>query len=66
MKATLEFNLPEDEDRFKIACRSLDYFSALIDIRNAIREHEKYDLDIKLMLTRIKDSLDSVGLDDIS
>jgi hypothetical protein len=43
MKATLEFNLPEDEERFNVASKAVDLYLALLDIHNEIRSHWKYE-----------------------
>lgn len=43
MKATLEFNMPEDQINFKHATKGFDYYLALNDIDNYIRNYLKYD-----------------------
>ena len=65
MKSILEFNLPEDENQFKLAIRGADYFSALWDIKNQIRNHNKYDVPAKEILDRIEEILYDVYLDEI-
>lgn len=65
MKAILEFDLPEDEDRFKLATRGLDYFSALLDIKNELRNHTKYDKEAEKCLDTIEEILYDVILNDI-
>lgn len=46
MKATLEFNLPEDNNEYKIASRAIDFYVDLTDISQQIRSFEKYGLGI--------------------
>jgi hypothetical protein len=65
MKAILEFNLPEDENRFKLTLRGPEYFAALWDIKNQIRNHNKYDVSAKEVLDRIEEILYDVCLDEI-
>jgi hypothetical protein len=42
MKATLEFNLPDDEDDFNTAIRAEAYFTALHRIREDVYQIWKY------------------------
>lgn len=42
MKATLQFDLPEDSYEFKAACNAGQMLSALDSIRQLIRNHFKY------------------------
>lgn len=66
MKATLEFNLPDDEDRFKMACRSQDYFSALWDLKQLVRGYEKHGaMEPDTLINRAKEILYDVYMDDI-
>lgn len=43
MKAVLEFNYPEDEDRLRYALHGDKAVFALIDIQQVIRAWQKYD-----------------------
>ena len=43
-KATLEFNLPEENEEFKIATSAINYLSALIDIDQMLRSWDKHGL----------------------
>lgn len=43
MKAKLEFDLPEENEEFKLATKAIDYYCALDDIRQYIRQLYKYD-----------------------
>lgn len=45
MKAVLEFDLPNDNQEFKHASKALDYYIALGDIENIIRNFLKYNND---------------------
>ena len=42
MKATLEFNLPEDRDEHTLAIKGPAYFHALDDVAEMLRQHWKY------------------------
>lgn len=42
MKATLEFNLPEDDADFKLASAAVEMHSALFEIRSELRRFLKY------------------------
>jgi hypothetical protein len=43
MKATMEWNLPEDSEEHKIYLSAPNYHSAIFDIQNYIRSMEKSD-----------------------
>lgn len=43
MKATLEFNLPEDHDTYDVCVNSGKFYSALNTINELIRNKLKYD-----------------------
>ena len=43
MKATLEFNLPEDEVEFSIVTSARDMYEALITIQQNVRAIHKYE-----------------------
>jgi hypothetical protein len=66
MIVTIEFNLPEETDQLKLALRGIDYFCALLDIKNEIRNHHKYDKPAKEVLDRIEEIVYDTYLDDIS
>ncbi len=42
MKAKLTFNLPEDQEDFKLACQAVDMKQALIEIAMELRSLHKY------------------------
>jgi len=49
MKGILEFNLPEDQGEFEIACKGGKYFSALHELDNYLRSKIKYsEGDVKV------------------
>jgi hypothetical protein len=48
MKATLEFNLPEDESTFRKAVNGPDMASALYEINEYLRGVDKYDTGDKI------------------
>jgi len=43
MKATLEFNLPEDNEEFNRAVKSADYYVCLFDFYQYLRREMKYN-----------------------
>lgn len=47
MKATLEFNLPEDYNEFEMAVLTSNYHSFIFDFNNFLRGELKYKSDDK-------------------
>lgn len=45
MKATLEFNLPEDDHEFRVASSAQELASALWDVEQLLRSAVKYGRD---------------------
>ena len=43
MKATLEFNLPEDQEQFNVAVKAMDWALLAWDIDQSLRKLLKYD-----------------------
>ena len=43
MKATLEFNLPEDKEDFDFATNGINYYSALVEFDHWLRSEYKYN-----------------------
>ena len=43
MKATLEFNLPEDQERFDFATNGFNYYMALCEMDEWLRSEYKYN-----------------------
>ena len=43
MKATLEFNLPEDQERFDFATNGINYYLALCEMDEWLRSEYKYN-----------------------
>ena len=43
MKATLEFNLPEDRDDFNYATNGFNYYMALVEMDQWLRAEYKYN-----------------------
>ncbi len=55
MKAILEFNYPEDEDKLRYALHGGTAIFALEEVRQAIRAWEKHDgKDHSVLIERIK------------
>lgn len=44
MKAILEFDMPADEDNFKLAAKATLMHMHLIELSNSLRGHFKHDL----------------------
>ena len=68
MKAKLEFNLPEDNQDFKLAQRGKDYFCVIWDVLNEIRSYLKYGHQFKSVeecLEVIRDILSEAQIEDI-
>lgn len=42
MKAILEFNLPEDNDQWRIYDNAMNYYSALCELERYIRDETKF------------------------
>ena len=64
-KATLHFQLPEEVNEFKLACRGTDYFSALWDISQIVRNINNDEIDCHCGVKDISNILDDVILEDI-
>jgi len=47
MKATLTFDSPEDDGRFLIAYKSMDWALTVLDINNVLRNLDKHDNELK-------------------
>lgn len=45
MKATLEFNLPEDQQEFNLATNGMNLWNVLWDMDQYLRSHTKYAPD---------------------
>ena len=43
MKATLEYNLPEDQDDFNYATNGFNYYMALVEMDQWLRSEYKYN-----------------------
>ena len=43
MKATLEFNLPEDQEEFKHVYNGFNYYMALVEMDQWLRSEYKYN-----------------------
>ena len=43
MKATLTFTLPEDQEQFQVASQAQEYYLALWDMDQWLRDRQKYD-----------------------
>ena len=57
MKATLEFNLPEDNEEFEIASKAMDWAILAWDIDQFIRNKIKYEQDREDILQLVRNEL---------
>ena len=55
MKATFEFNLPEEREEYETYAKARQYYSILWDVQEQVRKHVKYDQDLKLTFALIKE-----------
>ena len=54
MKATLEFNLPEDKEDFDFATNGINYYAALCEFDNWLRSEYKYNGKEEMFAVREK------------
>ena len=67
-KAKLEFNLPEEEQDFKLASRGGEYFSVIWEALNDIRNYLKHGHSFKTIeeaLENVRETLLDANIDDI-
>ena len=57
MKATLEFNLPEDQEQFNTAAKAMDWALLAWDIDQFIRNKIKYEQDRDGVLQLVRNEL---------
>jgi len=57
MKAILEFTLPEEEEQFNVASKSMDWALLAWDIDQFIRNKIKYEQDKNGILQLVRDRL---------
>jgi hypothetical protein len=57
MKATLEFNLPEDNEEFEMASKAMDWSILAWDIDQFIRNKIKYEQDREGVLQLVRNEL---------
>ena len=57
MKARLEYNLPEDQEQFDVASKSMDWALLVWDIEQFMRNKIKYDQDTNGVLQLVRDRL---------
>lgn len=63
MKATIEFNLPEDQHEFDLMVNSSGMYNAIWDINSELRKIWKYEElneDESNILGRIRDSFNAI------
>jgi hypothetical protein len=57
MKATIEFEYPEDEDKLRYALHGQTAIMALLEIEAQLRTHFKYEVPIEDVLPNIAEIL---------
>ena len=57
MKANLEYNLPDDQEQFDVASKSMDWALLVWDIDQFMRNKIKYDQDTDGVLQLVRDRL---------
>ena len=57
MKANLEYNLPEDQEQFNVASKSMDWALLVWDIDQFMRNKIKYEQDNDGVLQLVRDRL---------
>ena len=68
MEGVLKFNLPEDNDEFKLAQRGAEYYSFLFDLDQELRGFLKYGHNFKSIdeaIQYIRDRINEVKIYDI-
>ena len=66
MKATIEFNLPEDEEQFNVANKGMDWALVAWDIDQLLRKKLKYGNllpNTRAELEEIRDTLNEMLVD---
>ena len=66
MKATIEFNLPEDEEQFNAANKGMDWALLAWDMDNILRDKLKYGKllpNTRAELEEIRDTLNEMLVD---
>lgn len=58
MKATLEFNYPEDEDAMRYAVHGEKAIKALWDVKRYIRDNFKHDSDAMDVIRKVREMAD--------
>ena len=66
MRAKLEYNLPEDQEQFNVASKSMDWALLVWDIDQFMRNKIKYDQDrdgvLQLVRERLNFQMEEKGL----
>lgn len=66
MKKIMVFNLPMEEDQFKLADRGSQFYSIICDISDVLRAVRKYDKKPKDAIEEIEELVKDAPMDDIS
>jgi hypothetical protein len=46
-KSTLTYKLPDENFEYRVAMKGYEYYSAIREIKNELRNHRKYDKPLK-------------------
>lgn len=65
MKATLEFDLPEDAGKHLAAVNGMKFYCALREIERTVRDYHKHGRSLPGCLKEIEDELIEAHLDEI-
>lgn len=67
MKATLKFNLPEEDAQFEAACNGMALAGILWDLDQWLREQQKYkereDVPVDEVRSKLRDLMSLEGMD---
>jgi hypothetical protein len=64
VKATLEFN-EEEINEFKLAVKGSDFYYALSEIQNELRDYDRYSKQAKDCINRIREIVYDSGMEEI-
>ena len=65
-KATLSFNLPEEQDEFTLAKNGGKYYCILVDIVNIMRTHKKYDKKLEDCWEDLEEVMKEFDMDEVA
>jgi hypothetical protein len=60
-KATIEFDLPQEQHEHLTAVHAGELLQAMTEIRQQLRSHQKHDADPVVVLDRIRETISTVS-----